>query len=286
MKTKLRQLLALFATSSSLLAAPLASTTAIHTRPDAASPAVGVLNAGTEPALAGDAPLVLPPGWQAVEIAGPHEVYVHGKDLTKNLDIKPGAELHTLPRADSPVLTTMMPGDVVSITGLHGRWTQIKLEKKIIGYIRNANAANTAPVAASAPAASSSPAPAAAWSSTANAGTPEPSPAPASALPDGVSGRPAQKSATMNDGGASALPRLFKGQLVASRKLLGLGRSPYAFQLNDDGGQRYAYLDTSKLLLTEQVDKYIDHTVVVYGTAKPVPNSKDIVIQVESLQLQ
>jgi hypothetical protein len=65
-----------------------------------------------------------------------------------------------------------------------------------------------------------------------------------------------------------------------------MARRPYEFQLNDNGGERYAYLDTSKLLLTEQIDKYIDRTVVVYGTARPVPDSKDIVIQVESLQLQ
>jgi hypothetical protein len=56
--------------------------------------------------------------------------------------------------------------------------------------------------------------------------------------------------------------------------------------LNDDSGTRYAYLDVSKLLLTEQIEKYIDHVVVVYGAAKSVPQHKDIVIEVESLQLK
>ena len=57
---------------------------------------------------------------------------------------------------------------------------------------------------------------------------------------------------------------------------------PYDYALNDDAGKRYAYLDISKLLLTEQIEKYIDHTVVVFGAAKNVPGGKDIVIMVET----
>jgi hypothetical protein len=272
MKTKLRSLLALFATAATAFAAPLSSTTAVHARPDSASPAVAVLKAGTEPKIATDAPQGLPPGWQAVELTGPHEVYLHGKDLTKNLDIKPGAEFRTQPKADAPVLAAFAPGDATEITGLSGRWTQFKLNKKIVGYIQTGAAG--AAVAESAP--NYNPAPAPAYTPPANM--------PAANDMTGVSGRPAPRNSTLGDSGSSALPRLFKGQLVATRKLI--GRAPFEFQLNDDGGTRYAYLDTSKLLLTEQIDSYIDRTVVVYGTARPVPNSKDIVIQVESLQLQ
>ena len=265
MKTKLRSLLAFVVTAASAFAAPLASTTAVHARPDSASPAVTVLKAGTEPTIAADAPQGLPPGWQAVELAGPHEVYLHGKDLTKNLEIKPGAEFRTQPKADAPVLATYSAGDTAEITGLSGRWTQFKLSKKITGYIQTGAAGTTAAAATPAPA----------YTPPANQ--------PAVNDTAGVSGRPAPRTA-LGDAGSAALPRLFKGQLVASRRLI--GRAPFEFQLNDDGGVRYAYLDTSKLLLTEQIDKYIDRTVVVYGTARPVPNSKDIVIQVESLQLQ
>jgi hypothetical protein len=42
----------------------------------------------------------------------------------------------------------------------------------------------------------------------------------------------------------------------------------------------------SKLLLTEQIEKYIDHAVVVYGAAKNATDGRDIVIEVESLQLR
>lgn len=272
MKTNLRLLLALVATSASLIAAPLTSSTAVHARPEPSSPAISVLKAGTEPTPAIGTALALPPGWQAVELTGPHEVYVIGKDMTKNLDIKPNAELRTQPKADAPVLSYYVAGDKAEITGLRGKWTQLKLEKKIVGYI-NVPGAGTV---AAAPAHAATPAPAAYT-------PPAASPVPAVATTGGAPGRPAQ-NINLGDGGSAALPRLFKGTLVASKKLI--GRAPFAFQLNDDGGARYAYLDTSKLLLTEQVDKYIDRTVVVYGTARPVPDSKDIVIQVESLQLQ
>jgi hypothetical protein len=282
MKTNPRLLLAFFSAAASLVAAPLTSSTAVHARPDTSAPAIAVIKAGEEPAPAVGVALALPPGWQAIELSGPHEVYVHGKDLTKNLDVKPGAEFRTQPKADAPVLTTFAAGDNAEITGLRGKWTQLKLEKKITGYIYAPGSATAATAATRAPApAANTSAPAYTPPPAAVASTPA-----ATASMGGAPGRPAERSSNLNDGGSSALPRLFKGQLVSSRKLLGLGRSPYEFQLNDDGGARYAYLDTSKLLLTEQIDKYVDRTVVVYGTAKPVPNSKDIVIQVESLQLQ
>jgi hypothetical protein len=56
--------------------------------------------------------------------------------------------------------------------------------------------------------------------------------------------------------------------------------------LNDDAGVRYAYLDVTKLLLTDQIEKYVDHVVVVFGKPKAMPGARDIVIEVESLQLK
>lgn len=87
-----------------------------------------------------------------------------------------------------------------------------------------------------------------------------------------------------NDGSAS-LPRSFQGKFVSTRRPLA-PRHPYDWALNDDSGKRYALLDVSKLLQTEQIEKYTDRMVVVYGSAKPSPNGRDILIQVESLQLK
>jgi hypothetical protein len=75
------------------------------------------------------------------------------------------------------------------------------------------------------------------------------------------------------------------GKFVSTRKPL-RPRRPYDWALEDDAGKRYAYLDISKLLLTEQIESYVDHAVVVFGSAKPIPNSKEFVIEVESLQLK
>jgi hypothetical protein len=89
----------------------------------------------------------------------------------------------------------------------------------------------------------------------------------------------------LGDGGGSTLPRQFAGRFVSTRRPL-TPRRPFDYALNDEAGKRYAYLDVSKLLLTEQIEKYIDHHVVVFGAAKNAPGNKDIVIMVETLQLK
>jgi len=275
MKTSLRLLSVLLASAGTLLAAPLTATTAVHTRPDESSAVITVLNAGTEPvATLGATMANTPAGWMAIELAGPFDGYVLNKDILKSLDVRDGAPVHLAPKPESGVLTTMEKGDKSNITGLHGKWTQISLQKKITGYIR---IAGSAPVAA-APALADAPAPA-------------PVSAPVSAAPMtpvayGVTtaGQPVAM-VNLGDGGSSTLPRLFQGKFVSTRSPFH-PRRPYDWALDDDSGERYAYLDVSKLLLTEQIDKYIDHHVVVYGAAKPVPGGKGIVIAVESLQLK
>lgn len=256
----------------SLAAAPLQQTTAVHTRPDRASPAITFLKAGTEPVTAAGL-AGTPPGWTAIELPGPFEGYVENKDLSKSLDVKPDAPIRLAPKPDAGVLATAEKGDKVTITGLRGRWTQISLEKKLIGYIPVASTGGetTAPAVAQPPPAEPAP-------------PPPMSPAP---VTPGVYGTaaPGQPAPSLSLGDAHALPRQFVGRLVSTRRPF-TPRRPYDYALNDDAGKRYAYLDLSKLLLTEKIEKFIDHSVVVFGTAKPVPNSRDFVIQVETLRLK
>jgi hypothetical protein len=271
MKTRFTLLSALLATSGLALAAPLGSSTAVHTQPNESSPVIKVLSAGSEPAAAmGAAMADTPAGWMAVELSGPFDGYVLNKDILKSLDVRDGAQIHQAPKPESGVITTMAKGDKSNITGLHGKWTQVSVEKKITGYIR-LNGASSAPAPAPVSVASS---------------TPPPAPAPVSPVAYGVTtaGQPVAM-VNLGDGGSSALPRLVQGKFVSTHSAF-RPRRPYDWALDDDAGVRYAYLDVSKLLLTEQLDKYIDHHVVVYGAAKSVPNSKDIVIVVESLQLR
>ena len=254
---------------ASVLAAPLTVTTAVHTKPDATSPAISFLKAGAEPTPAPNSPASLPAGWIAVELPGPFEAYVENKDLSKGLDVKPGASMRVAPKADAGVLAVAEKDDKVTITGLRGKWTQISLEKKLLGYV-NVGTASSPSTAAPAP--SAPPAPMA------------PSPVAPGAYGVATPGQ-AAPMVNLGDGGGSALPRQFAGRFVSTRRPL-TPRRPYDYALNDEAGKRYAYLDVSKLLLTEQIEKYIDHNVVVFGAAKNVPDGKDIVIMIESLQLK
>jgi hypothetical protein len=214
----------------------------------------------------------------AVEVDGPFEAYIENKDLTKSLDVKPGTALRLAPKSDAGVLAIADKNDKTSITGLRGKWTQISLEKKLIGFIEVGNAAGqSAPIAT---ASSSRPPPDASPSAAPMA------PAPVAPGAYGVaSGGQAAAMVNLGDGGGSSLPRQFAGQFVSTRRAF-TPRRPYDWALHDNAGKRYAYLDVSKLLLTEQIEKYAGHNVVVFGAARSAPDGRDIVIQVETLQLK
>jgi hypothetical protein len=253
-------------------AAPLTETKAVHTKPDDAAPVLRVLSAGTEPAAAAGSVASTPAGWMAVDVPGPFEGYVENKDLTKSLDVKPGTNIRLEPKADAGIVAVAEKDDKTTITGLRGKWTQISLEKNLIGYVHLGGTAGYVPPIANAPATS---APGGAMSA-----------APVAPVGYGVAGggQPAPM-VNLGDGGASALPRQFAGKFVSTRRPF-MPRRPYDWALNDDAGKRYAYLDISKLLLTEQIEKYADHGVVVYGTVKTTNEGKDLVIAIESLQLK
>jgi hypothetical protein len=246
---------------ASLRAATLSATTAVQSQPDPASPVITVLSAGAEEPVHSDKAGVVPDGWSAVEVPGPFEAYVKNKDLTKQLDVTPGAPVYLGPKEDSGLLTTFEQGDKAVITGLHGAWTQVRLEKTLIGFIRTgpetASAAPAAPAAAPVPVAPAAPV-------TAVAPAPE---APAASA------------------GGPALSRLFEGTLTGTRSLLS-PHQPYPLQLVDASGGRIAYVDASKLLQTDQIDAFRGHPVVVLGSFQAVAGSQDIVIIAEALRLK
>lgn len=244
----------LSASAALLRAAPLPATTAVQARPDASAPVIGYLKAGAEPESAGSAP----DGWLAVSLPGPFTAYVPSTALTKDLDVKAGTPLYLEPRTDANVLTTSARGDKIEITGLHGRWTQIKLDQPIVGYIAAGGGAPVAP-APSAPAVVTDAAP----------------PPPAATGP----GHP------VDVGSAVAGPQYFEGRFASTHRWIGPAR-PYDWQLLDANGTRLAFLDVHKLLLTEQMDKYVGHMVGVYGAVQAIPNSRDVVVTIESLQLR
>lgn len=245
------------ASATSLSASPLTETTPVYANPNASGAPVASLKAGTEPVLAGTA---APAGWTAVTLAGPHDVYAANKDVTKSLEVRVGSPYLIEAKADAPVLALAGKDDNAEITDYRGKWTKFRLTKPVVGYIKTP----VKPAIASAPV--------------------TPASAPISEVSAPVV-TTAGRAAAVGDGGSSALPRLFQGKLASTYSPL-RPRRPYDYQLNDDAGSRYAYIDVSKLLATQQLSKYLDRTVVVYGTAQAVPGSKDMVVLAESLQLR
>ncbi len=255
MKIKLIAPVASLLWCTALGAATLSAPTAVQIQPDPSSAVIVVLKAGTEQPAPSDKAGLAPEGWTAVLVPGPFEAYVKNKDLSKALDVVPGAAVFQSPKEGSLVLTTFEKGDKAEITGLHGSWTQIRLEKALIGYIK------VAPAVAATPAAAPS--------------SPAPAPAPA-ATPGAV---------MAGSGNPAGLSRLFEGTLDSTRNILA-GHRPYPWQLSDSDGSRIAYVDLARLLLTDQLESYAGHPVVVLGTLKPIADSKDLVIDAEGLRLK
>ena len=206
MKTKFLAslILACATTTSALLAAPLMETTAVHTKPDTASPAITYLKAGTEPPAAAAGVADTPAGWMAVELPGPFEGFVQNKELSKGLDVKPGTPIRFSPDVNSGVLAVAERGDKTTITGLHGKWTQINLNKPLIGYIHIGGTPGYIPPIATTPASSGiGPLP-----------TPETVAPPP---PTNLAGQPAVASSVVD---SANLPRQLTGKFVSTRSVL------------------------------------------------------------------
>jgi Bacterial SH3 domain len=263
MKIKLFLAALSLAGTATLSGATLSVPTAVQSQPDPASAVIEVLKAGSEQPAPSTAPA--PDGWLAVDLPGPFEAYVKNKDLTKQLDVLPGASIRLSPKDGAAVLTVFQKGDKAEITGLHGSWTQIRLDKTLVGYIQSGPIAS-APLVPAAPVPSSGGAPVPVPSTQPAAGAAAPAPAapPGDDIP---------------------LSRLFEGTLASTKALLSLHR-PYDWQLNDANGKRVAYIDLSKLLLTDQIENYAGRNVVVLGALLPIKDSRDLVIAAEGLRLK
>jgi hypothetical protein len=257
MKTKLLLLSLLVLGASQLAAADiLSSDTAVFVQPDPKSHVLSRLKAGNTIIYTGDAPA----GWRRVELSGSFEAYVHNRDITKNLEVREGANILAAPKKDAAIVTVAQAGDKTEVVGLaNSDWCQIKLEKKLQGFIATAANANVSadakpltPVAPSAPAA--------------------PSTAIGRAVPIA--------------GNSADMPRLFAGRLVLARRPFVNPNPPYEYQLTDQSGRRFAYVDTRRLLLTDKIEAYLDRQISVTGTVRNSVDGKDLVIAAESMQIK
>lgn len=249
-------LLALLLGTARLAADTLSADTAVFLQADPQSPVIARLQAGATANSAGEAPA----GWRRVEVAGPFEAYVHNRDITKGLEVREGANLLAEPSKTSRVLSVAQKGDKTDITGLHGDWSQIKLEKKLQGFIAIGSTANT----------------------SAAAPTPAFAPAPLAAAPAGNSAAPGRPVAITGD--TADMPRNFQGTLVIAKRMIINPNPLYDYQLTDSNGRRFAYVDTKKLLLTDKLENFVGLIVNLTGTIRNTVDGKDLVISAESLQ--
>lgn len=258
MKIKSAALIACAACALVRLAAAdiLSSDTAVFIQPDPKSHVLSRLKAGNTIVYTGDAPA----GWRRVELSGTFEAYVHNRDITKNLDVREGANILAAPKKDAAVITVAQAGDKTEVVGLaNSDWCQIKLEKKLQGFIATAAAANLSPDAKPiAPVAPVTPA--------------TPTTSVGHAVPIA--------------GNSADMPRLFAGRLVLARRPLINPNPPYEYQLTDQSGRRFAYVDTRRLLLTDKIEAYLDRQISVTGTVRNSVDGKDLVIAAESMQLK
>ena len=127
-------------------ATPVTSPTAVHTQPDTNSSVIMMLSPGGS--FVEDSTAAAPNGWTPIINEGPFEGYVLNKDIDKGLRVKLGAPIHMQPKSNSGVLTNMGNEDKASITGLHGKWTQISLDKSVTGYIQRQRSTSSATISA------------------------------------------------------------------------------------------------------------------------------------------
>jgi antitoxin (DNA-binding transcriptional repressor) of toxin-antitoxin stability system len=256
MKTKLFFLT--FAFAAALAADTLKTDTAVFAQTDPKSPVLARLKAGATVTVVGEAPA----GWRRVEIEGPFEAYAKSRDITKGLEVRDGGNIYAAPRKDAQLLAVAAPGDKSEVIGLAGGdWVQVKLEKKLQGFIAVGEAANIA--ADPKPVAPITPAPA----------TPT--------GPVTTVGRPVAMS-----GNTADTPRLFAGTLVLARRPILNPNPPYDYQLTDSNGRRFAYVDTKRLLLTDRIENFLDRDISVTGTVRNTVDGKDLVIAAESMSLK
>ena len=247
-------LLAFALLSTRLFADILAADTAVFTQPDPKSHVIVRLKSGNTIVYTGDAPA----GWRRVEISGAFEAFARNRDITKALEVTEGASIYTAPEKSATVLTVAQKGDVTEVIGLKGEFCQIKVTKKLQGFIATGATANSPGASAPALQAVSGPV--------------------APAAQPGAPGRPVAIT-----GNTANLPRLFSGTFVSARRPL-LNPNPlYDYQLTDIEGRRFAYVDTKRLVLTEKIEAYLGTVVVINGTIRNTVDGKDLVVEAQSI---
>lgn len=245
----------LFALAATPLAADILSAdTAVFMQADAKSHVIVRLKSGNTIIYTGDAPA----GWRRVEVSGTFEAFARARDITKALEVREGANIFTAPEKNAAVLTVAQKDDVTEVIGIKGEFCQIKLTKKLQGFVATGTTANTP-----------------------SNGAPALQPASGPAAPAPQPGAPGRPVAITSN--STNLPRLFSGTFVSARRPLINPNPLYDYQLTDIEGRRFAFVDTKRLVLTEKIESYLGTVVVLNGTIRNTVDGKDLVIDAQSI---
>jgi hypothetical protein len=125
-------------TASLAAATTLTQPTPVHTAASADAAVIKVVPAGSSLSLATQ--VTAPAGWRAVLLPPPHEVFVENRAISKDLTVSRGASLKLQPEGNAITLATAEEDDAIEITGLRGRWTQLRLNRPVVGYVAAAPA--------------------------------------------------------------------------------------------------------------------------------------------------
>jgi len=233
----------------------LAADTAVFMQADAKSHVIVRLKSGNTIIYTGDAPA----GWRRVEISGTFEAFAHSRDITKGLEVHEGANILTAPEKNAAVLTVAQKGDVTEVVGLKGEFCQIRVTKKLQGFIATGATANT-------PGTTAAPALQAISGPVAPAENPN------------APGHPVRIT-----GDTSNLPRSFTGTFGGARRAIINPNPLYDYQLTDIEGRRFAYVDTKRLVLTEKIESYLGTVVTITGTIRNTVDGKELVVDAQSI---
>lgn len=255
--------------------ATLATAQPVFLRPDNNAPTVGELKSG-DPRIAPSEPARLneeqkEAGWEAISFLDDFRGFVRRVDLTKDLEVSPGALVYHSAKADpEQVLVRASAKDLFEVERLSGDWVEVSFRKPITGFVRAGGQAD--PETAAPAYVTQAPV----EDSQMQIFEDVPAPKAEKAQKPVISSRNAMPS----DG----VLRLFEGRLTKTRSFLGRGQ-PYQFQVLDPDGNRIAYLDLNKLLITTPLDSFLDQHFQFYGRAETVEGRRDFVIRVEHMRM-
>jgi hypothetical protein len=259
-----------------LLAISAAHAASVHLRPNPDSPVLGQLSQeDLQFASPGKADLSAEQkkaGWQAIAYFDSFDGFVRRTDITKDLLVAPGAPVYLSEKADKEqILTHASADDVFDIGRVTDDWAEVSFRKAITGFVRPDNS--------SAPATSQ------------RATEPQVfQEEPTAPVFEDIQNPPPESSRAKTISNRAAIPgdgimRLYEGRLQKSRSFL-FTQPPYPYQVIDSSGNRIAYVDLHKLLITTPIDRFLDRTFLFYGQAEPIEGRRDFVIRVEHMRLK